>query len=75
MPRPKPITAPHGPDALDRLRELAEADGRPQAEIAEAAGMRPSNLSAYLTGGRRNPSVGTIARILAALGRRWADLD
>ncbi len=34
---PRRITAPHGPDALDQLRELV--DGRPKAKIAESIGM------------------------------------
>ena len=34
-----PAPRPHGPDALDQLRELVESDGRSQGEIAAAAGM------------------------------------
>jgi transcriptional regulator with XRE-family HTH domain len=60
---------------LDRFRELAEADGRSQGAIAEAAGMSQSQLSQLLSGYRGDPRISTIARVLAALGRTWADLD
>lgn len=75
MPRAKPTPAPTGADALDQLRDLVEADGRSIAAIAEAAEMSRSQLSQVLNGIRPNPSVGTVARVLAALGRSWADLD
>lgn len=57
------------------LRGLIDCDGRTQAEVATAAGMRPQQLNQVLSGYRENPSVETVGRILAALGRRWADLD
>lgn len=66
---------PHGPDALDRLRELVEADPRPLGEIAAAAGISPAHFSQVRSGHRANPSVATVAAILAALSRSWADLD
>jgi len=69
------IAPPHGPDALDRLRELVGADPRSNTEVGRAAGMSQSQISSVLTGRRVNPSVATVARILAALGLRWADLD
>jgi transcriptional regulator with XRE-family HTH domain len=74
MPRrPTPTAA----DALDQLRELVEADGRTTVAIAAAIDppMSRSQLSQVLTGVRRSPSVETLARILAALGKTWADLD
>ncbi len=72
-----PPPPPHAPDALDRLRELVEADGRPIAEIAAACDppMGRTNLHGVLSGARRSPSIETIARILAGLGRTWSDLD
>lgn len=59
----------------DRLRALTLADGRRLHEIAAAAGMARSQLNNVLKGHRANPSVGTVARILGALGRSWRDLD
>ena len=76
MPRAtKPI--PTAADALDQLRDLVEQDGRPIAEIAESCDppMGRTNLHGVLSGARRTPSIETVARILAGLGRSWADLD
>jgi len=69
------IVPPHGPDALDRLRELVGADPRSNTEVGRAAGMSQARISAILTGRRLNPSVATVARLLAALGKTWRDLD
>jgi transcriptional regulator with XRE-family HTH domain len=73
MPRTRAY--PHGPDALDQLRELVEAAGLPRSEIAGRAGMMRQQLVQVLDGARPNPSIGTIARVLAALDKTWADLD
>jgi transcriptional regulator with XRE-family HTH domain len=67
---PGPLTPP-----VARLLELVEADGRPRGVIAAAAGMSPAQLSQVLTGHRADPSITTVGRILAALGKSWADLD
>ena len=76
MPR-RPPPPPSYADALDRLRELVEADGRSQVEIGEAIDppMSRSQLHQLLSGGVRAPSIETVARILAAVGRTWSDLD
>jgi len=75
MPTRSTKSAPHAPDALDQLRDLVEHDGRSVAAIAAEAGMSRSQLSQVLLGIRRNPSIETVARVLAALGRQWSDLD
>lgn len=67
---PGPLTPP-----VARLLELVEADGRSRAEIAAAARMAPAQLSQVLTGHRADPSITTVGRILAAIGKSWADLD
>jgi DNA-binding phage protein len=74
MPR-RPYAPPHAPDALDRLRELVAEDGHSIADIATGAGMSRTHLHAVLSGDRANPSITTVATILAALGRSWSDLD
>lgn len=79
MPRHPTSTPPNVADALDQLRELVEADGRSVAEIADCAAppLQPTHLHAVLSGRKRDPSIRTVARILAALRppRSWADLD
>lgn len=65
-----PLTPP-----VARLLELVNADSRPRGSIAAAAGMSPAQFSQVLTGHRADPSVTTVGRILAALGKTWADLD
>jgi transcriptional regulator with XRE-family HTH domain len=67
---PGPLTPP-----VARLLELVEADGRTRNEIAAAAGMSPAQLSQVLTGHRADPSITTVGRILAAVGKSWSDLD
>jgi transcriptional regulator with XRE-family HTH domain len=59
----------------DRIRRLVDADDRSQVEIAKAAGMSRAQLNHLLSGVRPNPTVDTVERLLAAMGRRWADLD
>ncbi len=76
MPRRTPAPHPSLPATIRaRLAELVAADGRMQYEIAQAAGMSPQQLWQVLSGHRTNPSVGTVAAILRAVGRTWADLD
>ena len=60
---------------IARLLELVEADGRTRNEIAASTMMSRAQLSQVLTGHRANPSITTVGRILAALGRSWKDLD
>lgn len=67
---PNPLTP-----LMARLLLLVDADPRARHEVAAAAGMSPAQLSQILTGYRADPSVSTVGRILAALGKRWADLD
>jgi transcriptional regulator with XRE-family HTH domain len=71
---PAAAVAPDDP-VWRRLRALVERDGRGVGRIAEAAGLSPSFLSQILIGHRPNPTVETVGRILAALGRSWRDLD
>jgi DNA-binding phage protein len=72
----EPVGPPADAAAVrSRLRGLVEADGHTQSEIAGAAGMSQPQLSQILTGHRADPSITTVGRILAALGRSWADLD
>jgi transcriptional regulator with XRE-family HTH domain len=53
------------------LRDARLAAGLTQAELAERAGTSQATLSAYERG-RKVPSVSTLARLLAATGRRLA---
>ena len=60
----------------ERLRELIELDPRPPSDTAKAAGMKTaSQLDMYRAARRKDPSLSVTGRILAALGRKWADLD
>lgn len=69
-PMPGPLTPP-----VARLLELVDADGRSRGSIASAAGMSAAQLSQVLTGHRADPSITTVGRILAAIGKTWGDLD
>lgn len=60
---------------IARLLSLVEADGRSRQHIAAAAGMSPAQLSHVLTGHRADPSITTVERILAAIGKSWRHLD
>jgi transcriptional regulator with XRE-family HTH domain len=51
------------------LRDLRRLTGRKQTEVAHAAGIPASVLSAYERG-RREPGLSTAARIIDALGFR-----
>ena len=54
------------------MRQIVEArmeQGMTQAELAEACGMKPSNLC-RLENGNGNPSIGTLSRIARGLGRK-----
>ena len=75
MPRTR--KQPPAPDQIRaRLRQLIDADGRTKAAIAEAAGMSKSQFGQVLSGHRANsPRYDTLARVLAALGRSFADLE
>jgi transcriptional regulator with XRE-family HTH domain len=54
---------------LKRLRELREAAGLSLADVAERTGMDKGFVSRLETG-QGNPTVDTLARYAAALGKR-----
>ena len=54
---------------LKRMRELREAAGLSLADVAERTGMDKAFLSRLETG-RGNPTLDTLARYAAALGKR-----
>lgn len=54
---------------MHRIVEARLEEGLSQRELAERCGMKPANLS-RLENGNGNPSVATLARIAAGLGRR-----
>jgi len=56
-------------EVMARIVEARMAEGMTQAELAAACGMRPQSLC-RLENGNGNPSVATLARIAAGLGRR-----
>jgi hypothetical protein len=58
-----------------RLQYLVSHDARPMADISRDAGLHPDTLRQILSGYRPNPTIDVVGRILAELGRRWADLD
>lgn len=55
------------------IRELREAAGLSQEELAHQADIHPTWIS-HLESGRNNPSWGTVRRIAAALGVRLSEL-
>jgi transcriptional regulator with XRE-family HTH domain len=60
---------------IGRLADLVKDSGMTQARVAELAEMTPGNLSRLLAGHKPNPGIATVARVLDAIGKRWADLD
>jgi transcriptional regulator with XRE-family HTH domain len=56
---------------IARLAALCDESGLTRRDIAERAGMRPSNLSRLLSG-EYSPSVDSIERLLAAIGYKLA---
>ena len=56
-------------EVMSRIVEARMDAGMTQAELAEACGMKPANLC-RLESGNGNPSVATLARIAAGLGKR-----
>ena len=58
-------------DVPTTVREARERAGLSQAELAERTGTSQATISAYETG-RKQPSVDTLSRLLAATGRRLA---
>ena len=81
--KPTPVPAPAAPADRAAIKRASRAAGRQaarlivsarsergmtQAELAEACGMKASNLC-RLESGAGNPSVATLSRIARALGR------
>lgn len=65
----------------ERLREVMDARGMNQKQLADAAGLTPTAVSHYLTG-IRDPRTGALAAIARALDTNpadligdWADID
>jgi transcriptional regulator with XRE-family HTH domain len=56
-------------DVPSALRQAREQAGLTQAELAELAGTSQATVSAYESG-RKEPSVNTLSRLLAAAGAR-----
>jgi hypothetical protein len=72
--RTKPEATKPESHELERLRVLVIEDGRPLAEIAEAAGLAESLISEALACKKRL-TLATTCTLLKILGRRWSDLD
>lgn len=62
---------------LKKLREAREAAGLSLAEMAERTGIDKSALSRLETGGNANPTIETLSRYAAAVGKslRWTLVD
>jgi transcriptional regulator with XRE-family HTH domain len=58
-------------DVASTLREARRRAGLTQAELAQRAGTSQATISAYESG-RKQPSVATLSRLLAAAGSRLA---
>ncbi|MDO4183378.1 MAG: helix-turn-helix transcriptional regulator [Coriobacteriia bacterium] len=56
-------------DVTRKIVQARQEEGLTQAELAQRCGMKPANLC-RLENGNGNPSVATLARIAAGLGRR-----
>lgn len=54
-------------EAVSRLRDAADADGRPLAAISRAGGLSDSHLN-YVYNRRKYPNLTTFIRICLALG-------
>lgn len=54
---------------MQQIVEARIAEGITQKELAERCGMKPANLS-RLENGNGNPSVATLEKIAAGLGRK-----
>lgn len=72
MPRPNATPAPAWSPA--RLRALVAESGLSTRQVAERGGPDQSDLSKILAG-KVEPRASTVAAILSAIGRGWADLD
>lgn len=59
---------------LARLGRLIDASEHSRRQVARDAGIDEKNLR-EIAGGLKTPRLDTAARILSALGKRWADLD
>lgn len=57
-----------------RLRLLVSASGLSAREVARRCGAHQPNMTRILQG-RTTPRADLLGRILAAIGRGWADLD
>jgi transcriptional regulator with XRE-family HTH domain len=64
-----PIEYNIGMDAAKTLREARKRAGLTQAELARRARTSQATISAYERG-RKDPSVATLSRLLAAMGLR-----
>lgn len=72
MPRPAP--SPPRADLGPRLRSLVARAGLSLSEAARRAGSSQPYLSRVCLG-EQVPRVDWVARLLGAIGARWADLD
>lgn len=59
---------------LSRIRELREAKGWGQRELAERSGVSQSAIS-DIENGKRDPSIKTVKKVAIALGVTILDLD
>jgi transcriptional regulator with XRE-family HTH domain len=76
MPLPTTTRDHSIPDQVRaRLRALCDADGRADLLIARNAGMGKAQFSQLMNGTKATPSITSVARILLALHKSWADLD
>ncbi|HEY3609708.1 MAG TPA: helix-turn-helix transcriptional regulator [Pseudonocardiaceae bacterium] len=55
---------------VNRLDEVREADGLTKAELARAINAEPAVVRRLLSLGHRNPTIGTLVEVAAALGLR-----
>ena len=57
-------------EAVNSLAEQIEALGLTKAEVARAIGAEPSTVRRLLSASTRNPTVGTVGEMAAALGMK-----